>query len=170
MLVSILSNIMIFNMPQCAGLDKICATKAVWSRSRWLDKRWKHSVPWPSFQYGLSLSLSLSPDACTHIQSILKDSLGKKCTWTTLHLSLKCVLFQCYFKGLISIGRIIVNHWFGLFFQFVYHAKPVLCEKIIVAGDVVKESLILELCGDSSMFTLLKIKSSYEYLEDMIKE
>ena len=45
-----------------------------------------------------------------------------------------------------------------------------LCEKIMVAGDVVEESLILELCVDSSMFTLLKIKSSYEYLEDMIKE
>ena len=50
-----------------------------------------------------------------------------------------------------------------------------LCEKIIVAGDVVGESLILEpiralLCGDSSMFTLLKIKLSYEYLEDIIKE
>ena len=40
----------------------------------------------------------------------------------------------------------------------------------MVVGDVVEESLILELCGDSSMFTLLKIKSSYEYLEDMIKE
>ena len=58
MLISILSNIMIFNMPQCAGFDKVCAKKAVWSRSRWLDKWWKHFVPWPSFQYGLSLSLS----------------------------------------------------------------------------------------------------------------
>ena len=43
------------------------------------------------------------------------------------------------------------------------------CKKIIVVGDVV-EGLILQLCGDSSMFALLKIKSSYEYLEDMIKE
>ena len=120
MLVSILSNIMIFNMPQCVGFDKICATKAVWSRSRCLDKWWKHSIPWPSFQYGLSLSLLMH--AHTHIQSILKDSLVKKCVWTTLHLTLRCVFCQCYFKGLISIGRIIMNHWFGLFFQCVYHA------------------------------------------------
>ena len=120
MLVSILSNIMIFNIPQCAGFDEVCATKAVWSWSCWLDKQWKHFVPWPSFQYGLSLSLS--PNACTHIQSILMDSLGKKCIWTTLHLTYRCVLFHCYFKCLISIGRIIVNHWFGLFFQCVYHA------------------------------------------------
>ena len=116
-------------------------------------------------------SLSLSPDACKHIQSILKDSLGKKCIWTTLHLILRCVLFQCYLKCLISIGRIIVNHWFGLFFFNVYIMHVLgFCEKIIVAGDAVKESLILELCGDRSMFTLLKIKSSYEYLQDMITE
>ena len=76
--------------------------------------------------WSLSLSLPSPPppphaDACTHIQSILKDSLEKKCIWTTLHLTLRRVLFQCYFKCLISIGRIIVNHWFGLFFQCVYH-------------------------------------------------
>ena len=69
-----------------------------------------------------SLSLSLLMHAHTHILSILKDSLVKKCVWTTLHLTLRCVLYQCYFKGLISIRRIIMNHWFGLFFQCVYHA------------------------------------------------
>ena len=167
MLVSILSNIMIFNMPQCAGFDKVCARKAVWSRSRWLDKWWKHSVPWPSSQYGLSLSLL----GCMHTHS----EHFKGFTWKKMHLH--------YFTFDIktSYFNVILSVWFPLeeslwitdlvFFFNVYIIHMLgFCEKIIVVGDVVEESLILELCGYSSMFTLLKIKSSYEYLEDMIKE
>ena len=103
-----------------------------------------------------------SPRRCMHTHS----EHFKGFTWKKMHLN--------YFTFDIktSYFNVILSVWFPLeeslwitnlvFFFNVYIIHMLgFCEKIIVVGDVVEESLILELCGYSSMFTLLKIKLSY---------